>query len=287
MAACAERGVGLAFFIPHGRFLSRVSGAVSGNVLLRTTQYRTADSTEKSLPLAKMFLTGKLYNSRWLLERFCRDHAVRIDENAVRQAAVYQKNALKQIECAPDSETLLGIEGSAAKSYFSVFNELILRNKDDFSFDERHRRPPLDPVNALLSFTYSLLGNEIAGALEGVGLDPAVGFFHTLRPGRKSLALDMLEEFRAPLADRFVLSLINLGTVTAKDFESKENGAVYLKDDARRNFLSAWQKRKQEEITHPFLKEKIAWGLVPHAQAMLLSRYLRGDLDAYPPFMWK
>ena len=184
-------------------------------------------------------------------------------------------------------KTLLGIEGSAAKSYFSVFNELILRNKDDFSFDERNRRPPLDPVNALLSFTYSLLGNEIAGALEGVGLDPAVGFFHTLRPGRKSLALDMLEEFRAPLADRFVLSLINLGTVTAKDFESKENGAVYLKDDARRNFLSAWQKRKQEEITHPFLKEKIAWGLVPHAQAMLLSRYLRGDLDAYPPFMWK
>lgn len=287
MAACAERGVGLAFFTPHGRFLSRVSGAVSGNVLLRATQYRTADSTEKSLPLAKMFLTGKLYNSRWLLERFCRDHAVRIDENAVRQAAVYQKNALKQIECAPDSETLLGIEGSAAKSYFSVFNELILRNKDDFSFDERNRRPPLDPVNALLSFTYSLLGNEIAGALEGVGLDPAVGFFHTLRQGRKSLALDMLEEFRAPLADRFVLSLINLGTVTAKDFESKENGAVYLKDDARRNFLSAWQKRKQEEITHPFLKEKIAWGLVPHAQAMLLSRYLRGDLDAYPPFMWK
>lgn len=287
MRACTERNIGLCFLSRHGRFLARVSGPVQGNVLLRTEQYRTADDRERALPIAKMFLTGKLYNSRWLLEHFRRDHSQRLDLAAVGAGIDQIKSTLQLLPEAADHDILRGIEGSAAKAYFSVFPQLILRNAQDFPFAGRSRRPPLDPVNAMLSFAYTLLGNEIAGALESVGLDPAVGFLHTLRPGRASLALDLLEELRAPLADRFVLSQINLGAITRKDFAQKENGAYYLTDDARRAFLAAWQKRKQEQLTHPFLKEKIVWGLVPYTQAMLLARYLRGDLDAYPPFLWK
>lgn len=287
MAACAESGIGLCFLSQHGRFLGRITGPVHGNVLLRTTQLRVADDPPRSVPIARMFLTGKIYNALWLMRHFCRDHPMRLDLEAVNAHIEQMHAALQAIPSAGSCDQLMGIEGSAAKAYFAAFPQLILRNKEDFPFDGRNRRPPLDPVNALLSFTYTLLGNEIAGALEAVGLDPAIGFLHTLRPGRKSLALDVLEELRAPLADRFVLSQINLGSITRKDFEQKENGAFYLKDDARRSFLSAWQKRKQESITHPYLKEKIAWGMVPYAQAMLLSRYLRGDLDAYPPFLWK
>ena len=287
MSACAEHGIGLCFLSRHGRFLSRISGPVQGNVLLRTTQYRVADNPAQSVPIAQMFLTGKIHNGRWLLDHFRRDYPMRIDADRLGGSIEQMKTALSMIPEAVSNDLLMGLEGSAAKAYFSAFPQLILRNAADFPFDGRNRRPPLDPVNALLSFTYALLGNEIAGALESVGLDPAVGFLHALRPGRKSLALDMLEELRAPLADRFVLSLINLGTVTRKDFEQKENGAFYLKDDARRTFLAAWQKRKQDTLTHPYMKEKMAWGLVPYAQAMLLSRYLRGDLDAYPPFLWK
>ena len=287
MGACAEHGIGLCFLTRHGRFLARVCGPVQGNVLLRTAQLRTADDAARAIPIAQMFLTGKIYNGRWLLEHFRRDHPMRLDTDAVGESIDQMKAALRLIPTASSCDALMGIEGIAAKAYFAAFPRLILRNQDDFPFDGRSRRPPLNPVNALLSFTYTLLGNEIAGALESVGLDPAVGFLHTLRPGRKSLALDLLEELRAPLADRFVLSQINLGTVTRKDFEQKENGAFYLRDDARRAFLAAWQKRKQETLTHPYLKEKLPWGLVPYAQAMLLSRYLRGDLDAYPPFLWK
>ena len=287
MGACAERGIGLCFLTQHGRFLARISGPVSGNVLLRTEQYRIADNAKDALPIAKMFLTGKVFNGRWSLERTLRDHALRVDAERLNSAIGQMKQALTDIPDARSVDELMGIEGVAAKAYFSVFAQLVLRNQGYFKFDGRNRRPPLDPVNALLSFTYSILGNEIAGALESVGLDPAVGFLHALRPGRASLALDMLEELRAPLADRFVLSLINLGTVTERDFARKENGAFYLTDDARKRFLAAWQKRKQETITHPFLKEKLPWGLVPYAQAMMLSRYIRGDLDAYPPFMWK
>lgn len=287
MGVCAERNIGLCFLSRHGRFLSRISGPAQGNVLLRTEQYRVADDPARSLPIARMLLTGKIYNGRWLLEHFRRDHPMRVDSEAMEGSIQQMKTALRMIPNAASRDRLMGIEGSAAKAYFAAFPHLILRNEADFPFDGRNRRPPLDPVNAMLSFAYALLGNEIAGALEAVGLDPAVGFLHVLRPGRASLALDVLEELRAPLADRFVLSQINLGAVTRKDFEQKENGAFYLKDDARRAFLAAWQKRKQETITHPYLKEKIAWGLVPYAQAMLLSRYLRGDLDGYPPFLWK
>lgn len=287
MGACAERGIGLCFLTQNGRFWARVSGPVSGNVLLRTAQYRIAGTEKDALPIAKMFLTGKLFNGRWSLERTLRDHALCVDAERLKEAIGQIRQSQADLMGAGSVEELMGIEGAAAKAYFSVFDQLILKNPAYFCFEGRNRRPPLDPVNALLSFTYSILGHEIAGALESVGLDPAVGFLHALRPGRASLALDLLEELRAPFADRFVLSLINLGTVTERDFARKENGAFYLTDEARKRFLAAWQKRKQEVITHPFLKEKLPWGLVPYAQAMLLSRHIRGDLDAYPPFMWK
>lgn len=287
MGACAERGIGLCFLTPHGRFLSRITGPVSGNVFLRKTQYQKADDEMQSLAIAKSFLLGKIYNGRWSLERTKRDHPMRIDIDTMTAAISQMIDALQHLEHATSREELMGIEGLAAKAYFGAFPQLILRNENVFSFHGRTRRPPLDPVNAMLSLAYTLLGNEIACALETVGLDPAVGYLHTLRPGRDSLALDLLEELRAPLADRFVISLINLGTVTGKDFLTKENGAVFLTDDARKQFLTEWQKRKQEQITHPYLQEKVQWGMVPYAQAMLLSRYLRGDLDAYPPFLWK
>lgn len=287
MGKCAEKQIGLCFLTQHGRFLARISGPVSGNVLLRTTQYQWSQEPWRSAEIARMFLLGKIYNGRWCLERVRRDHPMRVDDARLGDSVSQMLQCIEMLKTADSRDSLMGIEGIAAKAYFGSFNEMILRNEADFHFDGRNRRPPLDPVNAMLSFVYTLLGNEIAGALEAVGLDPAVGFLHTLRPGRSSLALDLLEELRAPLADRFVLSQINLGSVTGKDFEQKENGAFYLKDDARRKFLAAWQKRKQETLIHPFLKEKIPWGLVPYAQAMLLARYIRGDLDTYPPFLWK
>lgn len=287
MGACAEKGVGLCFLTQHGRFLARINGPVCGNVLLRETQYYRAADEGQSLTIAKSFLLGKIYNGRWCLERVRRDHAMRVDQEVLSGAISQMLQSLASLEEAGMRSELMGIEGIAAKAYFSAFPQMILRNEDTFVFDGRNRRPPLDPVNAMLSFAYTLLGNEITGALEAVGLDPAVGFLHTVRPGRASLALDLLEELRAPLADRFVLTQINLGVFTAKDFQEKENGAVFLSDDARKRFLSAWQKRKQETLMHPYLKEKIPWGMVPYAQALLFSRYLRRDLDAYPPFLWK
>ena len=287
MGACAERQIGLSFLTRHGRFLARISGPVNGNVLLRTAQYQMTAEPPSAMPVAKMFLIGKIYNGRWSIERAKRDHAMRVDVDKLSADIEQMKLALDRIKGAQSRDELMGIEGNAAKAYFDAFPQLILKNRSVFSFDGRTRRPPLDPVNAMLSFVYTLLGNEIAGALETVGLDPAVGFLHTLRPGRSSLALDMLEELRAPLADRFVLSLINLGKITEKDFDKKENGAVYLTDKGRRTFLDAWFHKKQETLTHPYLQEKMQWGLVPHVQAMLLARYIRGDLDVYPPFMWK
>lgn len=287
MGACAEKGVGLCFLTRNGRFLARITGPVSGNVLLRETQYfRAADETQ-SLTIAKSFLMGKIYNGRWCLERVKRDHPMRINQEKIDNAIGQMCKSLTSLEDAGTRSELMGIEGIAAKAYFGEFSQLILRNEDVFVFDGRTRRPPLDPVNAMLSFAYTLLGNEIKSALETVGLDPAVGYLHTVRPGRASLALDLLEELRAPLADRFVVTQINLGIFTGKDFLKKENGAIFMTDDGRKLFLSAWQKRKQETIVHPYLKEKIQWGMVAYAQAMLLSRYLRGDLDAYPPFLWK
>lgn len=287
MGACAKRDINLTFCTPHGRFLARTTGITNGNVLLRRQQYRLADDARASCRIAADMITGKLYNSRWSIERTIRDHGMRIDCDRFKAASETIRGLMPLTREAQSADTLRGLEGTAASAYFGVLDDMILRNKDAFFFHGRNRRPPLDNVNAMLSFVYSLLGNDCAAALESVGLDAYVGFLHTDRPGRTSLALDLMEELRPCLADRFVLTLINTQVVQAKDFEKTEDGAVRMTDDARKKLLKAWQERKQEVITHPFLEEKIPWGLVPYVQALLLARYIRGDLDAYPAFMWK
>ncbi len=259
----------------------------SGNVLLRRTQYRVADDLLHSCRIARNMIFGKLYNSRWSIERTKRDHKLRIDEIAFTEASERIRGLLPDVMQQTDLDALRGLEGIGAAAYFGVFDDMILRNKDAFYYRGRNRRPPLDNVNAMLSFSYSLLTNDCASALESVGLDSYVGFMHRDRPGRASLALDLMEELRPCLADRFVLTLINNRILTGEDFEKSENGAVRMTDTARRKFLKSWQERKQEVITHPYLQEKIPWGLVPYVQALLLARYLRDDLDAYPPFLWK
>ncbi len=287
MGACAEREVNLAFFTPRGKFLARTTGITHGNVLLRQTQYRIADNPEKSVEIAKCFILGKVYNCRHSVERTRRDHGMRVDDNILRIASDQLKSYIPMISGATDTDSLRGFEGVAANAYFDAFDEMILGDKELFRFTTRNRRPPLDPTNALLSFAYSILTNDCASALESVGLDSYVGFMHTARPGRKSLALDLMEELRPCIADRFVLTLINNRQLHKKDFDFLDSGAVIMSDDARKTLLKAWQEHKREEITHPYLGEKIPWGLVPAVQAQLLSRYLRGDLDAYPPFLWK
>ena len=287
MGACAEKGISLTFLTAHGRFLATVSGVEKGNIALRRTQYRISDNETDSIGIARNMLIGKLHNSRWVLERTVRDHAMRIYTEKVKRAAAQVADAIPLLRQAQASGQLFGIEGEAASRYFSVFDELILQNKGEFFFHSRSRRPPLDNVNAMLSFVYTLLEADAAAALSAVGLDPYMGFLHKDRPGRRSLALDLLEELRAPLADRFVLTQINTRQIAPSGFYQKENGAVLMRDDTRKSFLEAWQTRKKEKISHPFLKEKIEWGLVAHAQALLLARTLRGDLDEYPPFLWK
>jgi CRISPR-associated protein Cas1 len=287
MGKCADEQIALSFLTPNGRFLAGVHGREQGNVTLRKTQYRVSDSEEASVALAKNILTGKLYNSRWVIERAARDYPLRLDADKLKHASGFLADATKALQDAKTLGALRGIEGEGAQQYFSVFDDMLLQNKEDFFFHIRSRRPPLDRVNALLSFIYTLLGNDIAAALTTVGLDACVGFLHRDRPGRRSLSLDLLEELRAPLADRFVLTLINTRQVQASGFTTKESGGVIMDDDTRRAVLSAWQKRKQESISHPFLNEKIPWGLVPYAQSLLLARHLRGDLDEYPPFLWK
>lgn len=287
MGTCAEKNIALSFLSPQGKFLARVSGKVQGNVLLRKQQYRESENAEKSIVIARNCILGKVYNSRWVLERAIRDHSMQIDAEKVKKVSDILHKKLTEIQNCSDSGQLRGLEGEAAKLYFSVFNELILQQKEDFTFSGRNRRPPQDFLNALLSFTYTLLMGIVVSALETVGLDPYVGFLHTDRPGRMSLALDVMEELRPVMADRFVLTLINRRIISKRDFTVKENGAVLLNDGARRRVLEEWQNKKKEIITHPFLEEKVEWGMVPFAQAMLLSRYLRGDLDQYPMFLWK
>lgn len=287
MGACTERDVGLSFCTSRGKFLARVGGISRGNVLLRRTQYRCADDPAESCRIARSMIFGKVYNTRWSMERTRRDHRPRIDEAQFGAACDVHKDLLPQILETTDPETLRGLEGAAANAYFGILDQMILRQKEDFFFHGRNRRPPLDNVNAMLSFAYSLLGNDCASALESVGLDAYVGFLHRDRPGRTSLALDLMEELRPCMADRFVLTLINNRLLTGSDFEKSESGAVSMSDSGRRKFLKYWQERKQEQITHPYLDEKLPWGLVPYVQALLLARYLRGDLDAYPPFLWK
>ena len=230
---------------------------------------------------------GKVYNTRWIIERALRDHAMRVDTDTLKQMSARMAAQLPVIEATEDLDTLRGLEGSASADYFSVFNELILAQDTEFVFDGRNRRPPRDNVNAMLSFTYVLLANDCASTLESVGLDAYVGFLHTDRPGRASLALDLMEELRGPVADRLVLTLINNRMVRDRHFDRREDGSVFLNPEGRKILLTAWQNHKKEEITHPYLKEKIAWGLVPYVQSLLLARYLRGDLDGYPPFLWK
>jgi len=287
MGACARRGIGLTFFRPSGRFLARVAGPVRGNLLLRKKQYQAAQDTSLTVSIAASCVLAKVFNSRQVLERARRDHALLVDTQRLETASGFLKASLPAIRDADDLETLRGLEGSAAKQYFRVFGELILHQKEDFPFKERNRRPPRDRMNALLSFLYSLLTYEVASALEGVGLDPQVGFLHADRPGRPSLALDLMEELRPVLADRLALTLVNRRQVKGKGFTLKESGGVLMDDDTRKKVITAWQQRKQDEIMHPFLKERIPLGLLPHVQAMLLARYLRGDLDAYPPFFWR
>lgn len=287
LGLCGRRKVQVAFFDRRGRFLARVQGPVSGNVLLRREQYRRADDLGLATDMARAMVGAKIANCRAVLQRAIRDRPEQASPR-LGQAVDLLGGCLKRLrEIAADLGAIRGIEGEAARLYFQVFDELILVDKENFRFQERNRRPPMDRMNAILSFLYTLLAHDVTSALEGVGLDPAVGFLHRDRPGRMGLALDMMEEFRPFLADRMALTLVNLQQVRAKGFKVTETGAIRMDDDTRKALLVAYQKRKQELIHHPFLDEKVEIGLLPHVQAMLLSRFLRGEADGYPPFVWK
>jgi CRISPR-associated protein Cas1 len=287
MKLCVDNNVGVSFLNEYGRFMARVSGKVKGNVLLRRTQYRYADEVGKSLEISKNCITGKLVNCRNVVSRAIRDHEDVVDSDRMRFVLEKLSGSLENAKNATNIDELRGIEGEAARNYFSIFDNFILKQKENFYFIERSKRPPMDNLNALISFAYTLLANDMESALETVGLDPYVGFMHTDRPGRISLALDMIEELRPYIAERFVISLINKKQISPKGFIKKESGGIIMDKDTKSIFLTAWQKRKQEVITHPFLNEKIEIGLIPYVQAMLLSRYLRNDIDSYPPFFMR
>lgn len=287
MGKCAENNIRLSFFTPSGRYLASTADFCNGNILLRREQFRMADDNETALSVSKDFISSKLYNAKYVLLRCARDHEMQVDTFALREAAKRIHDYIQDVCNASSHDELRGTEGKAAAEYFGVFDELILNRKDEFHFNGRSRRPPTDYVNAMLSFAYTLLGNECAGALISVGLDPYCGFMHTDRPGRKSLSLDLMEELRTVYADRFVLSLINNRRISPADFVKQESGAVIFTNEGKKIFLSEWQKHKKNEITHPFLEEKVPWGLVPYVQALLLSRFVRGDIERYVPFYWK
>lgn len=287
MGKCAEYGIGLNFLSRSGKFLCSVIGETTGNVILRREQYRIADDEERSLDIAKKMIVGKIFNSRYSAERTLRDHSLRIDAEKFERVSSFLLNSARKCDTVLSKDELRGIEGEAASVYFGIFDEMILQQKNDFVFTTRSKRPPLDRVNALLSFSYTMMTSMCTSALYAAGLDPFVGFMHTDRPGRRSLALDLLEEFRSVICDRFVLSQINKKQVSAGDFDQREDGAVLLNENGKKIFLSAWQRYKQEEITHPFIREKVQRGLLPYVQAQLLARYIRGDLDCYPVFLRK
>jgi len=287
MASCMEKNISISFFTTSGRLRGRVIGMTNGNVTLRKKQYNISEDEGQSASIAKHMIVGKIFNSEHVLRRVIRDHALRINVNEIDNAVNLLRKAQERALEANELEELRGIEGNAASAYFNVFNECILQQEGDFAFHGRVRRPPTDRTNALLSFAYSLLTSEVAAALEGVGLDAYVGFLHRDRPGRLSLALDVMEELRPIMVDRFILTLINRKQIKASDFIIKENKTVLLTDDARRKFFSLWQEEKEKTITHPYLKEKIKWGLIPHVQSLLLARFLRGDLDGYPPLLFR
>lgn len=287
LSLCCEHGVGVSFLTEHGRFLARVQGPVSGNVLLRRQQYRVADAADLSLPIVRNIITSKLANSRIVLLRAARETDDSQRQERLRQAADTLSWAGTDTVRAASIDEARGHEGAGAQAYFSVFNDMVHGDREAFHFAERSRRPPRDRVNALLSFLYALLRHDIVSALESVGLDPAVGFLHTDRPGRPSLALDMMEELRSPLTDRLALTLINRRQVQPSHFQQEDGGGTLLQEDGRKLVIAAWQMRKQEQMEHPFLKERISIGLVPYVQSLLLARHLRGGLDAYPSFLWR
>ncbi len=287
MHACAERDVTLSFMSLNGRFQARLHGPVSGNVLLRRTQYRRADVPAGSAEVAQAVVAAKIANGRTVLQRAARDHPNGPGAGELQAAAAYLGRCLEALQEPLALDVLRGMEGEAGRTYFGVFDHLIVAQKESFFFHERSRRPPLDNTNALLSFFYSLLAHDACSALEGVGLDPQVGFLHRDRPGRPSLALDLMEEVRPILGDRLALSLINRQQVRGNGFTHTESGAVQMDDDTRRAVVAAYQERKRETIQHPFLEEQVPVGLLLHCQALLLARFLRGDLDAYPPFFWR
>ena len=287
LGKCAKAGISLIFMSRSGHFLARVEGETKGNVLLRRDQYRFADDPSKKMEIARNIVSAKLFNSRWTLERVTRDHALRVDVDKFKRKSQFLQHSIEEATQAADANSLRGIEGEGASVYFSAFDDMILQQKEHFQFTVRSRRPPMDRINALISFAYSLMTNQCAASLESVGLDPYVGFLHTDRPGRRSLALDMVEEFRSVYCDRFVLTLVNKRHIQPEHFEQREDGAVLLTEQGRRVFIEQWQKRKYEELKHPYLNEKIEWGAVPYTQALLLARFIRDDLDAYPPFLWK
>ena len=286
MAFCAENNVGISYLTETGQFLARVYGAQKGNVLLRKAQYAFSDNEFQCLQIAKPIIAAKVSNYRYILLRHQRNHPENCSDDVVLSSEIMGKR-ITNIQQAESLDELRGYEGECATLYFGSLSSLITVQKEDFLFTQRTKRPPLNPANALLSFLYAILVNDVRSALETVGLDPQVGFLHQIRSGRPSLALDIMEEFRAYLGDRIMLNLINLKQVTKKDFEIRESGEVRISDDARKVLLNAYQKRKQEEITHPFLGEKMTIGLLPHIQAQLLARYIRGDLETYPPFYLK
>lgn len=287
MGFCGERNVGISFLTEYGKFLARVVGPVAGNVLLRREQYRRADDLSFSANIAKAFIAGKVANCRTVLQRAIRDHGEKISDPQVVDTAVnHLATTVRRLQNDLSLDEVRGVEGDAAHVYFGVFDHLIIKDKENFSFQQRSRRPPLDRINCLLSFLYMLLLNDIRSALECTGLDPAVGYLHRDRPGRPGLALDMMEEFRA-MADRLAISLVNLNQIKAKGFIVSEGGGVRMNDKTRKIILQAYQKRKQDVLTHPFLAEKMPLGLFFHTQALLFARFLRGDLDGYPPVVWR
>lgn len=287
LGACVKRHIGFCFLTPQGKFLARAQGLTAGNVLLRKEQYRISEEEPRGLVIARTMIAGKILNSRTVLMRFLRDHPLSVDATSFQAVIQDLQDSAREAVKADSLDHLRGIEGNAAVSYFSLFDALILNDKKHFYFHGRNKRPPLDRVNALLSFAYTLLAHDCASAIEAAGMDSYIGILHRDRPGRQSLALDLMEELRSVYADRFVLSLINNRVLPASCFKPMEDGAVLLNAEGRKTFLSKWQERKKETLTHPFLGEKIYWGLIPYVQALLLARYIRGDLDGYPPFLWK
>lgn len=283
MESCLEAGIHVSFFGMTGRFLARVEGVPGGNVLLRRQQYRAADDIARSMAISRALVVGKLGNARQFVLHARRDAAPERQE-ALSETARRLSEHLRALTRVEDLEQVRGLEGIAARDYFESFPALLKKSAQGFEFDGRNRRPPRNPLNAMLSFGYALLAQDCAGALAGVGLDPAVGFLHEDRPGRLSLALDLMEEFRAPVVDRLVFSLVNRGQLKPGDFRTESAGAVLLKDDARKTFLVAYQEAKQVEVRHAFLGQETTWGMAPHLQSLLLARHLRGELDGYPPF---